>query len=109
MQGLIEQGVVSDDQRHNHPTSNIITRAVGATQELQLERRFSTIDDEDIFLLCSDGLTGCLNDDEIARYIIPSNLDASANQLMSATLSKGAFDNISLVIIRAELSQVLST
>ena len=101
VQELVESGVIRDGQRRGHPAAHVVTRAVGAAFELQLDRRFAAIEADDVFLLCSDGLTGCLSDDEIARAVQPQDMAASADRLLSAALAEGAPDNVSFVLIHA--------
>ena len=105
VQELVETGVISDSERRNHPGAHITTRAVGARPELELDHRFASIEAGDIFLLCSDGLTGCLKDQDIAAAIRPHDLAGSAERLLSAALEDGAPDNISFVLIRADEHQ----
>ena len=102
VQELMETGVISAGERRSHPNAHVITRAVGAAPDVELDHRFARIEAGDIFLLCSDGLTSCLEDQHIAKVIRPGDLIGSAERLLSAALERGAPDNVSFVLIRAD-------
>lgn len=102
VQSLIDDGRIDAAERRRHPDAHIITRAVGAAAKIDLERRFAPIQAGDIFLLCSDGLTACVEDEELAGFIDRTDLDAAAEALLSAALARGAPDNVSFVLIAAE-------
>ena len=98
VQALVESGALPGAERRAHPMSHVVTRAVGAGREIELERRFAPIMPGDVFLLCSDGLTTCLDDAELAQGVDPDDLEASADALLAAALARGAPDNVSLVL-----------
>ena len=102
VQELVETGVISAGERRSHPNAHVITRAVGVASDVELEHRFASIEAGDIFLLCSDGLTSCLDDPHIAKVIRPNDLTGSAERLLSAALERGASDNVSFILIRAD-------
>lgn len=101
VQELFERGLLSAEEAANHPMSNVITRAVGGMPVLALDIRLLDVRPGDTFLLCSDGLYNELGDDEI-NAAINDDLDASADRLLAETLARGARDNVSLVLARAE-------
>src|SRR3954470_11426126 len=61
----IQTGVISPDQARTHPLRNVVTRALGGKPDLQVDMQLHTMQDGDTLLLCSDGLTGMLPDDQI--------------------------------------------
>jgi serine/threonine protein phosphatase PrpC len=83
VQQLVDDGVVSETARRAHPFSHVLTRAVGTSGSLEIDRSFGAIQAGDVFLLCSDGLTNALSDAEIAR-----------------ALDHAAADNVSVVLVR---------
>lgn len=101
VQELFERGLLSAEEAANHPMSNVITRAVGGMSVFALDIRLFDVRPGDTFLLCSDGLYNELGDDEI-NAAIGDDLDASADRLLAETLARGARDNVSLVLARAE-------
>ena len=80
----------------------MVTRAVGAAAELELDQRFAEIADGDRFLLCSDGLTACVSDGELAERLQGADLETAADELLGLALDRGAPDNVTLVLVSAE-------
>jgi serine/threonine protein phosphatase PrpC len=102
VQELVDAGALSEEGARVHPRSNVITRAVGAREELELDGAFGVLRAEDRFLLCSDGLTAVVSDREIADAMIRAPLEAAAERLLDQALARGAPDNVTLVLISAE-------
>ncbi|MDP3491269.1 MAG: protein phosphatase 2C domain-containing protein [Phenylobacterium sp.] len=102
VQSLIDDGRIDAAERRRHPEAHIITRAVGAAAEIDLDRRFAPILPGDVFLLCSDGLTACVEDDELMDFINRPDLDAAAEALLAVALERGAPDNVSFVLVAAD-------
>jgi serine/threonine protein phosphatase PrpC len=105
VQALVDDGLISEADRREHPSSHIITRAIGAMAEVSIDQRFAVIEDGDQFLLCSDGLTGSLSDEDIATVMSENPLDAIADQLMRLALDRQAQDNVSFVLVRCRGSE----
>ncbi len=101
VQQLVDGGQLAESQRKLHPNAHVITRAVGADAIVELEQRFAPINPGDVFLLCSDGLTGCLEDAELADALAGDDLQAVADGLLATALNRMARDNVSLVLVRA--------
>ncbi len=89
VQGLVDAGELSDEQARVHGASNVITRAVGATDVLELESVHGAVRPGDRFLLCSDGLTGPVRDAELADFLRRPPLEASLDRMIAAALSRG--------------------
>ena len=100
VQDLVEAGALDERHRGAHPHAHVITRAVGASAQLELERRFTPARTGDVFLLCSDGLTTCLSKFQIFDLLDPEDLAGSADRLIEAALAAGAPDNVSVVLVR---------
>jgi serine/threonine protein phosphatase PrpC len=107
VQALVDGGVISEAERKRHPSAHVITRAVGAKPQLDLEQRFAPICEADVFLLCSDGLTTCVQDTEIAAILQGETLSAGADRLLDLALERGAPDNVSLILVQAALGPSL--
>lgn len=86
----------------DYPSRNIITRAVGAMDELDLDEKIMTIDDGDIFLLCSDGLSNEVTESEIRDALLTGNCRQAVETLIEIALKSGGRDNISAVVVRAD-------
>ena len=101
LQELIDAGSLSRAQAKSYARSNVITRAVGVTDRLALDMQQGPMEPGDLFLLCSDGLTGMLDDREIAVLLQTPSIGAAADALISKTLERGARDNVTVVVVRA--------
>ncbi len=95
----IEQGLISREEALIHPHGNMITRAVGATDELFLDMDIEEIKKGDRYMLCSDGLTKHLNDYEIEETLGHGNAKECCKDLVDMTLLRGAGDNVTVVVV----------
>lgn len=96
---LIRQGVLSAEEARVWPRRNVITRAIGVEDEVDLEFRSGILQVRDIYLLCSDGLTTHLSDAEILDELHGRSLDEAVEGLIGATLRRGATDNVTVIVI----------
>lgn len=80
---------------------NLITRAVGVADNLELDEDMLDLQDGDIFLLCSDGLSNEVSEDEISTALAGGNCMQASGELLDLALRRGGRDNISLVATRA--------
>ena len=69
VQNMIDSGKITPDEAKEHPSKNIITRALGVNEEVKADMDFVTLNKDDIVLLCSDGLTNFVTDEEIVEII----------------------------------------
>lgn len=100
VQGLIDAGMLSREEAKDHPDANVITRAVGASESLEVEIAAGDAEPGDRFLLASDGLTRLVEDDELATILSSWPPGDAADTLIDAVLARGAPDNVSLIIAR---------
>ena len=100
---LVRSGQISADEATDHPSSNIITRAVGASAELTLDSESFGIIDGDTYLLCSDGLYNEVGPADLLFAMSADDIWQSSDQLLKLCLSRRARDNVSFVIARAKL------
>ena len=100
VQQQFEEGLISSDQIKQHPLRNVIFRAVGIKEELALDLIIGKIFSEDLFLLCSDGLTDMIPDEQI-RKIICTDTDISrkAEELLETAKIAGGIDNITVALV----------
>jgi len=101
---LVLQGVISQEEAVNHPDSNVITRAVGASSELYVDINVFTAQLGDTFLLCSDGLYNMISKDEIANIIDSLPINEAVDVLIQRALDNGANDNVSVILVKGERS-----
>lgn len=99
---MVERGLLAPEAARVHPWRNRITRAVGIEGPLALECRQGELATGDLYLLCSDGLTGHLDDAEIAALLAGQPPKAAARALVEATLAVGAEDNVTVVLVAVE-------
>ena len=97
---LVKNGGLTEAEAKSHPQRNILTRALGAKGELEIEINSFPVTNGDKVLLCTDGLTGMLQDIEI-RELLSQTKDPQeiAENLVRAANEKGGNDNISVIII----------
>ena len=98
---LIDQGFLDRNQAKNYPGGSAITRAVGASTKLELDVAIREVEDGDVFLLCSDGLTNEVGENEIATELARGNPKRICNNLLNYALQRGARDNVTIVITQA--------
>lgn len=97
---LVAQGLIAPEAAEAHPLSHVLTRAVGAEDELDLDRGEAEVAAGDVLLLCSDGLTGAVPEAEIARLLGGGSARAMAEALLETALGLGAEDNVTAVLLR---------
>ncbi len=97
---MVTMGGIDREAARNHPDKNIITRAIGVKEFVIADFFAVSLEKEDKLLLCTDGLTNMLKDDEI-HHIIKSNEDveAAAKALIAAANEHGGRDNIAVVLV----------
>ncbi len=96
------EGILSHDEIDRHPLRNVITKAVGAKEEIDLETTEHQIEKGDVLMLCSDGLHAMLSDEKILQAItpFPAALAEAAQKLIDAANEAGGKDNVSVVLLR---------
>jgi serine/threonine protein phosphatase PrpC len=95
----IAKGLLSRAEAAGHPSGNMVTRAVGVTDNLMLEMDLFEIADGDRFLLCSDGLDKHVKDAEMAAHLREGDPEIIVQQLVELTLARGAVDNVSICVV----------
>ena len=99
---LVQRGVILPEEAESHPSSNVITRAVGATHKLFVDIEHDEIRPGDYYLLCSDGLNKELKDEEIAEVMSqPGTPEQHGLELINKALSRNGLDNITLILARS--------
>ena len=95
---LVRAGLITREQARTHPRRNIITRALGTHGENEPDLLVTDVQDGDVFLLCTDGLTGMVPDDEIERTLRDCGIEAAADRLLALALDAGGRDNVALIL-----------
>ncbi len=94
---LVRRGEITPEQARVHPMKNILTQAVGAMDNIEVETGSFTVDGDEIFLLCTDGLTNMVEDADIEKILLTS--DNPAEDLIQAALDNGGHDNVTAVVV----------
>ena len=102
VQELIDNGLLDEEKAKTWPHRNVVTRALGATDKPELDLVDGRIYSGDRFLLCSDGLTTHVAQDEIAAMLSIASPQSAVDRLLALTLDRGASDNISIIVVDCE-------
>jgi PPM family protein phosphatase len=98
---LERSGQITAEAAEHHPQRSIITRALGPEPDVEVDTYTVTGREGDVFLLCSDGLTSMISDEEIGSILRSAeSLDAAADALVRAANQSGGKDNITVVLFR---------
>jgi protein phosphatase len=98
----VRAGQISSEEARTHPRRNAITRALGVEREVRLERRELELRPGDALMLCSDGLHGLVEDDEIHAFLgQDGGAEERARNLVAAANRAGGTDNIAVVVALA--------
>ena len=97
---LFKQGLIDKDQMHHHPQKNLLDRSLGVLPSVEVDVFPVSFTTEDVFLICSDGLTDTMTDDELEQLLQSESLTESADQLVSAANNNGGTDNITVVLVK---------
>jgi serine/threonine-protein phosphatase Stp1 len=100
VQDLVDAGMLTPQEAENHPNSSVITRAVGVVEDLRLDIANGDVRPGDLFLLATDGLTRLVDDNELVAELTSSRPAEAVETLVETVLSRGAPDNVSIIITR---------
>jgi serine/threonine protein phosphatase PrpC len=98
---LVRSGDLTRAQASSHPQKNLITRALGAEEEVEADIAVLPVETGDRFLLCSDGLSDMVPEERIGEILAetPGNTETAVRRLVSAALDAGGNDNVTAVVI----------
>lgn len=99
---MLSRGMITPQEAVNHPASNVITRAVGASETLYIDVTLVELKSNDVYLLCSDGLYGALDETEIAGLLSSGNVEAATQALIERSLQAGARDNVTVIAVKVQ-------
>lgn len=100
---LVAQGKLSEDEARNHPRKNLLVRAVGVEEDLQVDGGAFPVEPGDRFLLATDGLTNMVPDDEL-RELLGGPIADAARRMTARALAAGGRDNITAIAVAYEPS-----
>lgn len=97
---LLMLGEISKEQAVNHPLKHLITKAIGTSENIHSEVESISFNQDDFYLMCTDGLTDLVSDKEIENiFNTNKNADLICKKLIDKALYNGGIDNISIIII----------
>ncbi len=96
----VRGGLLTHEEARNHSMKNLITRAVGIREEVEVDLYGVHLDKNDTLMLCSDGLCNFVTDEEIAGALQIKSLTSAARVLVGKALEAGGTDNVSVVVVR---------
>ncbi len=99
---LLESGVLRKDELSGHPQKNLITRSIGPHPSVEIDLERGDLREGDVFLLCSDGLTDVVSDENLHRILSDSSKTPQeiGDMLVKTANSLGGPDNITVVVVR---------
>tara|TARA_R110002110_G_scaffold192468_3_gene400595 strand:+ start:254 stop:1081 length:828 start_codon:yes stop_codon:yes gene_type:complete len=102
VQELVDKGLYTQDEARASSKKNVVTRALGVAPKVEPEVHEYKVKPGDVFLMCSDGLSDLVNDEDIEKSFreLGSNLSATAGHLVEVANASGGKDNISVVLIK---------
>nr|WP_311565423.1 Stp1/IreP family PP2C-type Ser/Thr phosphatase [Peptoniphilus grossensis] len=96
---LMEIGEITEEEAKVHPKKNVLTKAMGTTADIEVLVNTLKIEDNDIFLFCSDGLTNMIPDEEIFKIIKENTPEVAKDKLLDLALKNGGMDNITFILV----------
>jgi len=108
VQEMVDRGIMRPEEAVGHPMGHILSRAVGVREEMDVARATGQVTPGDVFLLCSDGLHGYVEETDIARLLARGAPDRATDELVQLTLANGAPDNVTVIAIWASEPTLLS-
>jgi len=97
----LERGILTEAAARTHPERHVLTRALGMPQALKPTFTAHPLHEDDLLILCSDGLTKMLDDQDIAALLSKANSDPirACDLLLAAALDRGGEDNVTVIVI----------
>lgn len=99
VQKLVEDGTITKEEAKNHPKKNMLVKALGCETDLEVNVFYKKFLEDDIVLICSDGLTNMVSEEQIYN-IISNDINQAAKYLVDEANKNGGLDNITLIIIK---------
>lgn len=97
----LKAGAISPDEARNSRFKNIITRSVGFEQSVQVDLVGLDLEPEDVLVLCCDGLSNLVEDEEILHVVEESSVDLAPGRLVALANDRGGDDNITVIVVKA--------
>lgn len=103
VEDMVDRGEIERADAWKHPRRNYITRALGAEEQVECDLFFRDLEPGDVLLLCSDGLSGVVNPQELLFEVVyGGELETAAERMVNIALERGAPDNVTALILTAD-------
>lgn len=99
VQSMVESGEIAQDEAKNHPNKNIITRAIGAKEDILCDYTMAIKPENFVLVICTDGLSNFVDDDVILSTVKNTDKENCASELVKIANNAGGNDNITVVLI----------
>jgi serine/threonine protein phosphatase PrpC len=96
----LKSGLITEEEAKTHQLKNIITRSVGVQEEVEVDTVVWKIQSGDGYLLCSDGLSNMVQDEEMQEIVTKFEVEQAARELVDLANSRGGEDNITLILLK---------
>jgi protein phosphatase len=98
---MVEQGLLTKEEAHSHPQRNVIYKTLGVNRDADLDLIGPlSVQGDDIFLLCSDGLTNLVTDEELLKIVKKESPGKACETLIELANGRGGQDNITIQILK---------
>jgi protein phosphatase len=102
VQEMVEQGLISPDEAQHHPEKNVITRALGVDESVEIDFLEHKAPENAILILCTDGLTNMVEPERLERLVAETDFYDMAGVLVDEALAGGGADNITVLLMQFE-------
>ncbi len=98
----VRVGIITSEQARHHPQRNVITRAMGSREDVKVDIFTENWQSDDILVMCTDGLSGLVEDDEIRDITLAYPPEEAVAELINTANDRGGVDNISVIVLSSK-------
>jgi len=97
---LYKNGSITIDEAANHPQRHLLTRALGTEKDITIDTFHCLLEGDNVILLCTDGLTNLMSDNEIFEIVLKNDISSGCEKLVECANNRGGSDNITVILIK---------
>ncbi|WP_294279609.1 protein phosphatase 2C domain-containing protein [uncultured Sphingomonas sp.] len=102
VQEMVDRGLIAPEDAAHHPRGHVLARAIGVGARIAVDVVADSVEPGDRFLLCSDGLSGPVVDEELRQSLSRSSPSEAVEALLAQALARGAPDNVTAIVVAAQ-------